>query len=172
MGRPFFGRLRLWTLAGTFPVPYILENQPMRSGLWPLAAAALLGTVHALNVRVNSTKLPPLASTASPAHPLPPFVCNETSRNDRCPVIIQCPDKDHRLPTNLWVNTSSRIGWWCQDYKPGFICCASNWTAPPTPAQHEVVGVANFLTHVSAKAAPTALTCEDCGVEIHLTTRV
>jgi hypothetical protein len=23
---------------------------------------------------------------------------------------------------------------------------------------------ANFLTHVSAKAAPTALTCEDCGV--------
>ena len=22
MGRPLFGRLRLWTLAGTFPVPY------------------------------------------------------------------------------------------------------------------------------------------------------
>ena len=33
------------------------------------------------------------------------------------------------------------------------------------PVLVTVSGVhANFLTHVSAKAAPTALTCEDCGV--------
>ncbi len=55
----------------------------------------------------------------------------------------------------------------------GFICCFLNFFTffrPPSEVRRRPVLVpgvhANFLTHVSlaAKAASTALTCEDCGV--------